>query len=564
MNLICPDSSSNFLYLFDTTHAPTLFFYSYIPILLISILFGIFVLVKDKYSLQSKLFLTIAVLFSLHLLNETIQWISVPAGLVHFGWQLSALFQTTIFVFSYYFVYVFVQKNDLSFSKKILLMIAIAPVLFALPSTYNMESFDLANCEAINGVFWNYVYVFEVDVLFFSLYLCIKKYFSPNQTKDVKRQIILLAVGVFIFLGIFTITNIASDITLFYEINLLGPLGMFGFLALLSYMIVKFKTFNIKLLGSQMLIAVLFCLVFAMFFVRRIENVKYTLAFTLIFIVILGRSLIRGVKKEVESREKIEELAASLVKSNDKLEGANVKLKELDKLKSEFLSLASHQIRNPLTAIKGYASLVLDGTYGEVSQSVREAVDRMYQSTQSLVVIVGDFLDISRIEQGTMKYDFTSFDIKKLAEQVVGEFKPNIMKAGLTISSVAGPGDYFINADQGKIKQVIGNLIDNAIKYTPTGSIKVALSRHSLSDGTSGRVRVTVSDTGVGIDKDVIPQLFAKFTRDKDAFKTNVSGTGLGLYLAKQMMQAHHGKIWAESDGKGKGSRFIIELDSIR
>jgi signal transduction histidine kinase len=266
----------------------------------------------------------------------------------------------------------------------------------------------------------------------------------------------------------------------------------------------------------------------------------------------------------VESREKIEELAASLVKSNDKLEGANVKLKELDKLKSEFLSLASHQIRNPLTAIKGYASLVLDGTYGEVSQSVREAVDRMYQSTQSLVVIVGDFLDISRIEQGTMKYDFTSFDIKKLAEQVVGEFKPNIMKAGLTISSVAGPGDYFINADQGKIKQVIGNLIDNAIKYTPNGSIKVALSRHSLSDGTSGRVRVTVSDTGVGIDKDVIPQLFAKFTRDKDAFKTNVSGTGLGLYLAKQMIQAHHGKIWAESDGKGKGSRFIVELDTIR
>lgn len=564
MSLTCPDSVSNFLFLFDTTHAPTLFFYSYIPIIFISLFFGIFVLVKDRFSLQSKLFLILATLFSLHLLNEAVQWTGVSAGLVHFGWQMSALFQTSIFIFSSYFVYVFLNKKDLSGSHKMFLFAIMLPIVLLLPSVHNMEVFDLVNCEATNGFLWNYIYVLEVNLLFLALYLCVKKYLLPGQSSDFKRQIVLLGLGIFVFLGTFALTNIAGDVTLIYEINLFGPLGMLGFLAFLSYMIVKFKAFNVKLLGSQMLVATLFCLVFAMFFIRRIENVKYVLFFTLIFIVILGRSLIRGVKKEVESREKIEELAGNLVKSNDKLESANVKLKELDKLKSEFLSLASHQIRNPLTAIKGYASLVLDGTYGEVSQSVREAVDRMYQSTQSLVVIVGDFLDISRIEQGTMKYDFTSFDIKKLAEQVVGEFKPNIMKAGLTISSVAGPGDYFINADQGKIKQVIGNLIDNAIKYTPHGSIKVALSRHSLSDGTSGRVRVTVSDTGVGIDEAVIPQLFAKFTRDKDAFKTNVSGTGLGLYLAKQMIQAHHGKIWAESDGKGKGSRFIIELDSIR
>jgi signal transduction histidine kinase len=318
------------------------------------------------------------------------------------------------------------------------------------------------------------------------------------------------------------------------------------------------------MIGAQALVWALVILIGSEFlFVTSTTN-QVLVGITLLISSILGLVLVRSVKKEVKSRERIEELADNLVKSNDKLEGANIKLKELDKLKSEFLSLASHQIRNPLTAIKGYASLVLDGTYGEVSHPVREAVDRMYQSTQSLVTIVSDFLDISRIEQGTMKYDFTSFDIKKLAIEVVEEFRPNILHAGLSISSVAGPGDYFVNADQGKIKQVIGNLIDNAIKYTPTGSIKVALSRYSLSDGTSGRVRVTVSDTGVGLDKEVIPQLFAKFTRDKDAFRTNVTGTGLGLYLAKQMVQAHHGKIWAESDGKGKGSRFIIELDSIR
>ncbi len=562
-NLLCPWDAPIFFIISST--APTLLYYAYIPIILITLFYGVYVLKKDNYSIVSKLLFLICTSFCLWVANIVFEWTSNNLVLQMFSWQMTAVFEFSIIVSILYFVEVFISKKDIPFSRKLALSLISLPVIFLLPTHFNIGSFYLLtdDCGGNIGHLWDYIYIIEICSVFWIAYIGLFKYrtsvFAGN-----RKQAMIFTVGVIVFMSFFFASGFFGDITNNYNINVAGPIGMAIFLGFLSYMIVRFKAFNIKLLSSQMLIAVLFCLVFAMFFVRRIENVKYTLAFTLIFIVILGRSLIRGVKKEVESREKIEELAASLVKSNDKLESANVKLKELDKLKSEFLSLASHQIRNPLTAIKGYASLVLDGTYGEVSQSVREAVDRMYQSTQSLVVIVGDFLDISRIEQGTMKYDFTSFDIKKLAEQVVGEFKPNIMKAGLTISSLAGPGDYFINADQGKIKQVIGNLIDNAIKYTPHGSIKVALSRHSLSDGTSGRVRVTVSDTGVGIDETVIPQLFAKFTRDKDAFKTNVSGTGLGLYLAKQMIQAHHGKIWAESDGKGKGSRLIFELDGIR
>ncbi len=565
MDLFCPDASQNLFGFFDITLAPRLLFYSYIPIIIVALLFGFYIFTKNKKSLDGKLILLISTAFSVQILNEIIQWIAVHVKVVHFSWQLSAILQVSIYAFIILFVFYFLNKQKvLAFRYKVLLFLGVLPVVALLFSEYNISSFDLVNCQGNNGILWFYIYGYEIFSIILVSWMCLKKYFSKTIDKSAKEETLLFMSGVVLFLIIFTITNILGDATLVYQINLVGPLGMVVFLGFLSYTIVKFKAFNIKLLGSEILIAVLFFLVFAMFFVRRIENVKYVLVFTLIFIIILGRSLIRGVKREVASREKIEELADSLVKSNDKLENANNQLKELDRLKSEFLSLASHQIRNPLTAIKGYASLVLDGTYGEVSQSVREAVDRMYQSTQSLVTIVSDFLDVSRIEQGTMKYDFTSFDIKKLAIQVVAEFKPSILKAGLEISVKASNEDYFVNADQGKIKQVIGNFIDNSIKYTPKGSIQVSLARHTLSDGISGRVRVIVSDTGIGMDKEVIPHLFARFTRDKDAFRTNVSGTGLGLYITKQMIEAHHGKIWAESDGKGKGSRFIFEIDTIR
>ena len=111
-----------------------------------------------------------------------------------------------------------------------------------------------------------------------------------------------------------------------------------------------------------------------------------------------------------------------------------------------------------------------------------------------------------------------------------------------------------ITADPGKISQVISNLVDNAIKYTPSGSVEV-----KVSDG-EGKVRIAIKDSGVGLTPEMMPKLFEKFVRADDAGKVNYSGTGLGLYVAKQMVEAHKGKIWAESEGVGKGSTFIVEL----
>jgi signal transduction histidine kinase len=190
---------------------------------------------------------------------------------------------------------------------------------------------------------------------------------------------------------------------------------------------------------------------------------------------------------------------------------------------------------------------------------VKDAISKIYASTNDLVVLVGDYLDVSRIEQGRMQYDFSTFDLRELAGTVVTELRPNIEKAKLQLDfDYDQSGEFRVNADQGKIKQVVSNLIDNSVKYTPKGSIHIWISHNAPK-----KVLLSISDTGVGIHPDVLPRLFEKFTRAPDASKTNIMGTGLGLYVAKKMVEAHHGRIWAESAGPGKGSSFFIELDTI-
>jgi signal transduction histidine kinase len=138
----------------------------------------------------------------------------------------------------------------------------------------------------------------------------------------------------------------------------------------------------------------------------------------------------------------------------------------------------------------------------------------------------------------------------------VNDFLATISNKSLTLEFVCDQSkSYQINADKGKIKQVIGNLIDNSVKYTPSGHIKVCLEKKN------GKLLISIKDTGVGITPEVLPNLFTKFSRAPDASKTNILGTGLGLFVARKMIEAHKGRVWAESDGQGKGSQFYVELD---
>jgi signal transduction histidine kinase len=312
-------------------------------------------------------------------------------------------------------------------------------------------------------------------------------------------------------------------------------------------------------LATQVLVFALWFLIMAHNLIyTKVENKDLLLCSALLFeLFFLGILLIKSVRKEVEQRERLENLRLRLEESNLNLGIANDKLEDLSKLKSEFVSLASHQLRSPLTAIKGYASMLVQGDYGEINIEAKEAIDKIMQSSKNLSFVVEDLLNVSKIEQGGMKYEMTQFDFTELVKDTVENLSITAKQKNLLlINNIPKESKYIINGDKEKLRQVLINLIDNSIKYTPTGQIEVSLSENN------NKITLKIKDTGVGIDEKIIKTLFEKFSRGEGG-RLNSSGSGLGLYLAKEIIEAHHGRIWVESEGKGKGSTFFVEMTQV-
>jgi signal transduction histidine kinase len=265
---------------------------------------------------------------------------------------------------------------------------------------------------------------------------------------------------------------------------------------------------------------------------------------------VLGLMLVRSIQKTFKQKEEIEKLAK-------KLEGANAQLKVLDKMKSEFVSIASHQLRSPLTSIRGYASMLLEGSYGKIPEKARAAVERIADSSRFMAASVEDYLNVSRIQAGNMKYEYSDFNLKDLAAQVVDDTRAIAMKKGLLLtfkSDVSKRG--IVHADIGKTRQVIDNLINNSLKYTPKGSIDVFV----YDKPKIKKIFVEIQDTGIGMAPHAVENMFEKFERAENANAVNVTGTGLGLYIARKIAQEMKGNVTAASEGEGKGSTFTIEL----
>ncbi|MFA6565414.1 MAG: HAMP domain-containing sensor histidine kinase, partial [Candidatus Paceibacterota bacterium] len=273
----------------------------------------------------------------------------------------------------------------------------------------------------------------------------------------------------------------------------------------------------------------------------------------LILTTIVGIFLIKSVIKEVAQREKIEKIAKDLELANDHL-------RELDKQKSDFVSIASHQLRTPLTAITGYSSMLLEGSYGKLTKKSIVIVDRIYESSRRLVGTVEDFLNISHIEQGKMSYVFTTVEMQGILRGLIEEFTPQARTKKIEFHFVDdGYDTYNVTADTNKIRQVFSNLIDNAIKYSREDSeIHISLTK----DFGTQKTRISVRDAGIGLSQETISNLFQKFSRAKDVRKIYTEGSGIGLYIAQEMIKAHHGRIWVESEGEGKGATFFVELMS--
>ncbi len=551
---LCADATPKFLGLFDLSIAPVLLYYAYIPVVIISLLLGIFIFIKDKKSLVGKLFLGISTFFSLWVFSILVAWVAAPNPLIHLSWQLLATFETPIFLLSVYFIDVFVNQRDISFKKKIALSLLYIPVLVLTPTILNITSYDSENCQGVVGHLWYYVYALELFCIIWIGYIGRSLLRKSSFSLEIKKRTTLITTGMILFLFIFSASNVYGELFKNYEINLIGPIGMLLFVGFVGYMITKYKTFNAHVVSGQLLVWALWSLIFSLLFINNLTIIHYVVIVTFILSIAFGILLIKSIGREVSQREHLEELSYKLEKSNLSLAEANDKLKGLDKLKTEFLSLASHQLRSPLTAIKGYASMLSEGAFGSLDSKQDEAVKRIYTSAQGLTNIVEDLLNVSKIEQGGMKYEFSPTSLATIVATLYNEMKVPAESKSLDFSLDMDKHDNFIvSADATKIKQVFLNLVDNSIKYTMKGFVKVSLTREGSN------IVFAVSDSGMGISPETKAKLFEKFSRGEGG-KTNTGGSGLGLYLAQQIARAHKGDVTIESPGLDKGSTFIVTI----
>jgi signal transduction histidine kinase len=549
--MICPDYSQASFFIF-AEGVPDLLYYSHIPAILISIFIGTFVFLKDRNNIASRVLFLLSISFSLWTFINLISWTNNASDSIMFVWSFFGILYALICVLSLYFIYAFIDKKGPSILVRWILGLLFIPIIIFAPTDAHLKLFNVPLCGVTDEglIYTNYYYIFGFLMFLWALCILVSRY---RVVPDIqKRQVLMLGIGIELFLFSFFLTGYIPSLLAdnFFTLEFYGLFAMTFFMGVLAYMIVKYKAFNGKLIGAQALVVALWFLVGSLLFVAQSTTTRTVAGVTLVFTSIAGYYLVRSVKKEVKQREELEVLTEQLAKANDRL-------KILDKMKSEFVSIASHQLRSPLTSIRGYASMLAEGSYGKLPEKAQEAANNIAESSKFMAMSIEDYLNVSRIEAGNMKYELSDFNLKDIAEKVVDEMRPTAMKKGLVMVFRSDcSGSCSIHADIGKTRQVMMNLVDNSMKYTPKGTITVV----AHDDAKKKKMYVTIQDTGIGMSKETQEEVFDKFVRAKNANSVNVTGTGLGLFVAKKMVTEMNGKVWAESEGEGQGSTFHIEF----
>lgn len=229
------------------------------------------------------------------------------------------------------------------------------------------------------------------------------------------------------------------------------------------------------------------------------------------------------------------------------------KEKLIEKMKTEFVSVAAHQLRTPLSAIKWTIRMILDGDVGEINEEQRELLEQTYISNERMIRLINDLLDVSRIEEGRLLYDQEDTRIEDVLDSVI-EASQEMLRNKNMVLEVNKKETPKVKIDKEKMGVVIQNLLENAIKYTEQGGkIKITL------DNDEKNVIFKIEDSGVGIPKSQQDRIFTKFFRAENVTRMETNGTGLGLYTTKNIVQAHKGQIWFESE-ENKGTTFYFTI----
>jgi signal transduction histidine kinase len=252
---------------------------------------------------------------------------------------------------------------------------------------------------------------------------------------------------------------------------------------------------------------------------------------------------------------RVQEATAALVHQNELLRRQAIELEQASVAKSQFLANVSHDVRTPLNAILGYTSLLLRGVAGPLAAPQRESLGRVDANARHLLTLITDILDISRIEAGKMPVRLSSIKLRELVDEIMSEVEPLIARSNVTVTATVPAGLPVVRSDRQKVKQILLNLLTNALKFTRRGSVTVSCAHRRRS----GTVAIAVADTGIGIAPQDQERIFEAFSQADSSSAREGSGSGLGLAICQRLATVLGGQITVES-AVGKGSTFTLVL----
>jgi len=516
-----------------------------------SIILAGFVLRRATDRPKAYLFAGFVGVFSLWLLANSILWNSNDYYLITGLWIPMAYFELIFFLLLFCFfwldVFSFIPRW---LSAGVLLVASISFVVTILGHV--ASGFDQSWCNInVNGLLLSYHLWVEIVILITILGLGIYRFLKLRGNRTERIRLSIVTGSIVFFMGIFSGAEYISSNSSVYLAELYALFLLPIFILFLTIAITSYGTFR---LGDTVAKALFY--IFLVFSGAQFFFVTTPASFALAVIAFLmtlsfGVLLLQSYERESKIRKEVEVLAQELQETNARQE--------------TLIHFIGHEVKGFLTKDAGAFAALCDGDFGSLPESVKPFACQALAQSRDGARSVTDILTASNQKKGTMTYAKESFDLRALVVEITEKLKPLAEEKGLAlIFSVDDTGaPYSFSGDKGKIgDNVLRNIIDNSINYTPSGSVAVSLKKDpstGLGAG-NGKFVFTVKDTGIGITEEDKKRLFTEGGHGKNSQTVNVHSTGYGLFIAKNIIEAHNGTIRAESEGEGKGATFVVEL----
>ena len=505
-----------------------------------SIVLGALILLADKRNRINQLFALFAAAVAV--------W-----GYAYFAWQIAdepttaltyvhLLMAGAIFIPFFYFHFI-VRFLGLQYPLRWVVRIGYGAALFF--SVVNWSPLFVASVGASDGFsFWPSagplfspflaVWVLYAMYPVWLLFTHLKSVSDKNERAQITYILIGTAIGY---------AGGCTNYFLWYGVPVLpaGNITASIYIFFVAYAILKHGLFNMKVAATEFIVFALWLFVFIRMLFVTDATEQLINGGLLLVLLIVGVLLIRSVDKEVEQREKIEKLAGEL--------------RETNKRQELLIHFIGHEVKGYLTKDASTLAALQDGDFGPLPPKLKGVVSRALAESRHGAASVASILKASNLKSGETVFNKAPFDLKKLVAEVVEKLRPMAAAKGLALSFTASEGDCTLNGDKVEIgDHVLRNLIDNAISYTPIGAVDVSLTREG------GRLVVRVHDTGIGITDEDKKVLFTEGGHGKDSIRTNVHSTGYGLFIVKEIVEAHGGTARLESAGEGEGTTAVVEF----